>query len=582
MSFSNYQKYKVIGVITSLAILIVGGIWYFFLPTNVGVFWLFLIISNIALSIIVNSTKSGFFKFSFTTVRRARIGLFLTVLLTVSILGGMFVFRINDRAQYFDEKLTYTNELPFYQAITGEELRVVDRVLAQKIMDKSNVFGSNMAIKDIHLGNINGKTYWIGAASFDSIILSDDHNTIQGFLGVDFTDPTKEVIIIEQKFEAGYSLILNHDLQRIVHNHNYRYLASDNAYYSMNDAIGQMELIVPFHVKDHVLLGDENGGFITQDMWIDGGVLRINNKGDVVKEYGSSQRDEIPSHAQIQLYSETWLETNIEAWGKSIVNDHEISWSASALPWARSSRRMGIDDDVRVVVDPDTGGYTQYTLLDSTDSTNSILRGAIKANSSGLFYYNWEEFNYIDTNSAHDHVNQAVIDVLGTSTHGYKTLLPILYPIGTNVTSLDDYAYVVTLQLGDSRFGGIAITDPSDKTGTRTVVEFAISESVVDIAATMDKAISRFLALIQDGNTTIIDEISDFTISQKFSYVEEGDTIYVMEGLFGTANQTVVFSREYILTIVEWIQVVSSEIDDTLRITAQIIDGIIFATSIEV
>ncbi|MCE7737018.1 MAG: hypothetical protein GPJ54_19185 [Candidatus Heimdallarchaeota archaeon] len=348
----------------------------------------------------------------------------------------------------------------------------------------------------------------------------------------------------------------------------------------MNDDTGQMELIVPFHIRDHVLLGDENGGLITQDMWIDGGVLIINNKGDVVKEYGADQRDEVPTHAQIQMYSETWLETNIGAWGKSIVNDHETSWSASALPWARSSRRMGIDDDVRVVVDPDTGGYVQYTLLDSTDSSNSILRGAIKANSSGLFYYNWEDFNYIDTNSAHDHVDQAVIDVVGTSTHGYKTLLPILYPIGSNVSTLADYAYVVTLQLGDSRFGGIAISDPSDKTGTRTVIEFAKSESVVDIAGTMDKAISRYLALTQDGNTTLIDEANDFTISQKFSYVEQGNTIYVMEGLFGTENQTIVFSQEYILTIVEWIQVVTSEIDDTLRITAQIIDGIIFAISI--
>lgn len=584
LTTKKQQKFIIIASAFLFVFLICWLLWYLFIPTNVGIFWTFLIIGSAISGLLIVPPEKSTLKtkkpvtLSQNAIRNSTIVFSVLVILGGSILAGMFVFHNVDRAKYFDDKLTYAEGLPYESPINGEELRVVDRDLAQRIMDKSNVFGSNMAIKDIHLGNIDGKTYWIGAASYDSIILSNDHNTIQGFIAVDFTDPTKEPIVVRQKFDAGYSLILNHDLQRIVHGYNYRYKVSDNAYYSFNDDTQKMELIVPYHIQDHVLLGDSHGGLFTQDMWIDGGILRINSNGDVIKDYGPNDRDQVPAHAQIQLYSETWLEKNIASWGKSIVSDHDISWSASALPWARSARRMGIDDDVRVVVDPDTRKYVQYILLDSTDSSNSILRGAIKANSSGLFYYNWEQYNFIDTNSAHDHVEQAVTNVVGTSTHGYKTLLPILYPIKPNVTSMLDYAYVVTLQLGDSRFGGIAITDPSDKTGTRTIVEFAASENIVNVTATLNKAIDRYVALEEQENATL--QTGDFTIDKKFSYVESGNTIYVMEGVFNAENQTIVFSRQYISTDSEWITVVTSEVGQTISVNVELIHNVLFATAI--
>ncbi|MCH8906715.1 MAG: hypothetical protein IH840_06470, partial [Candidatus Heimdallarchaeota archaeon] len=280
--------------------------------------------------------------------------------------------------------------------------------------------------------------------------------------------------------------------------------------------------------RDVPFFGTSGAGLVTSDMRLDGGVIIIDETGRIVKNI--KDREDLPLHARIQPYSEAWLEQNIEAWGKALVSDHEVSWGAAVLPWQRSPRRLGIDDDVRVVVDPDTGGYVQYILLDSRGSTTNLLRGAIKANVSGLFYYNWEKFGYIDTNSAKDHVQQAVIDVIGTSQHGYKTLLPILYPVKENVTSLSDYAYVVTLQLGESRFGGIAITDPSDKTGTRTVIEFAASESTVDVPKTLDKAIERYLQLVSDDFGENLDGTEMFGTlqpSERYSYVSQGVTVIV-------------------------------------------------------
>ncbi len=106
-------------------------------------------------------------------------------------------------------------------------------------------------------------------------------------------------------------------------------------------------------------------------------------RGELIQDYRYDQREDLPAHATIQLYSEGWLESQISNWGQSLVNDNEVRWS-TVLPWVRSERLLGIDDDVRVVINPDTLEAVQYILLDSTDSTNQILRGAIKANASGF------------------------------------------------------------------------------------------------------------------------------------------------------------------------------------------------------
>ena len=103
----------------------------------------------------------------------ALVGGIIAIVLLLSLFIAPIVFTRIDNANYFDDRLTYMedDELPFYTKINGSELRVVDRELAASIMDKSNPFGSNKAIYEIHLGNYQGRIYWIGAAIFDGLIL---------------------------------------------------------------------------------------------------------------------------------------------------------------------------------------------------------------------------------------------------------------------------------------------------------------------------------------------------------------------------------------------------------------------------
>lgn len=560
-----------------LLVIVVYLMSYLLFPTNVGyTVWVCIVIIGLAyVSTIVFDVEPIYNGIALVT------GIIALILLLSLIFSPMIFTRI-DNAKYFDSQLHYANDLPFNTRINGSELRVVDMDLAHRIMDKSNPFGSDTAVNMVHLGNYQGRIYWIGAAIFDGIILSDAKNRIQGFIAVDITDPTKAPVIIEQEFEVSDSLIFNHNLDRTVWFHDINYIPGDNAYFSFNDKKGQMELIVPYAIRDSAFFGDTNGGMVTSDMHLDGGVMIINSIGDVIEDI--RDRSQLPSHAKIQVYSEQYLERAIGYWGSSLVDDHDVEWSAG-LPWVKSPRKLGVDDDVRVVINPDNFNTMQYILLDSTDSTNQILRGAIKANETGLFYYNWEQYQFIDTNTAHEHVEETITNIRQTSTHGYKSLLPILYPFRENVTDLTDYAYIMPLQLGESRFGGIAITDPSDKTGTRTIVEFVESEQSANVSETVAAALDKYIALIDgESHSGGTQQSGDFTISDKRAYIENGATVYAIDGnLTGFATEIrVIFSRDYITSDQQWLEVVFANSGDILNIVVDEINGIYYATEITI
>ncbi|MDH5647030.1 MAG: hypothetical protein OEZ01_13535 [Candidatus Heimdallarchaeota archaeon] len=567
-----------ITILLLFLIIILRVIAWIFVLTNVGLLWMGLVLYLLIFSRMPIRYRSKHAN-SIDTVRTlfTVLAVFMIIMLFFS---NIFTIRI-DNAKYFEQELTYDSGLPFYTPVNGSELRIVDYWLASAIMDKSNTFGSNYAVWDIHLGKYNGRTYWIGAVIFDGIIASSEKNMIKGFIAVDFSDPTADIIVIHQEFPISQSLILNRDLQRFVWNIDHDYLAGENYYFSQNADTGDMELIVPYSIRDRAFFG-KSGFFISQEVVMDGGVLIIDKNGDLIGDF--KDRTQLPDHAQIQMYDEWWLERGIGYWGQSLVEDHKVSWSAG-LPWVKSQRKLGIDDDVRVVVNPDNNKDVQYVMLDSTGSSNQILRGGIKTNATGIYYYNWESYGYIDTDTAHQHVRDTVTSLRETQSHGYTTLLPILYPYKENVSTLEDYAYIVPLQLGESRFGGIAITDPSDTTGTNTIVEFVEPEETRTVSEVIDAALAKYNALIS-GNTNTPNPTNqhtgNFTISSMYNYIRDGNTEYIFEGYFDTldANITVVFSQRYISDESKWIRIATSEIDDILIITIVLFDSIYYAHDI--
>ncbi|MEA2071917.1 MAG: hypothetical protein U9O98_11595 [Asgard group archaeon] len=233
--------------------------------------------------------------------RYGRIGKSWINIMVIVIASGMIatpayfgihsaIFKGFNQAKYFDHIITYSeNPLPFDDLISGNNLRVVDKGLASEIIQKSSPFGSNAEILELHIGKINGQLMWVASMGTDDIRIGTDNagrkrNTVFGFIGVDLTDPTEDVVIIEQSFSIGYGLARTNKLERFVWKINPNYRPGVNAYYSMNDE-NEMRLIVPYyHVQSW---RSEKKGSIGMTTYLQkvGGVLEFDSAGNLVKDY---------------------------------------------------------------------------------------------------------------------------------------------------------------------------------------------------------------------------------------------------------------------------------------------------------
>ena len=514
-------------------------------------------------------------------LKKIRAVLLLALFLLPIIIGvNLFFYYSVDRAEYFDASVqTAPTDLPFKSKMDGEMLRVVDFDLAQSIMKKSNRLGSNTLVTDIHLGDINGSTYWIGAVLFDGdTFIRQDLNHYQGFIGVDFKDPDHQPIIIEQNFFVGKELSLDNKMSRVIYNFNPNYIPGDNSYFTLGSD-GKMRLMVPYSIRASPLFqGVSGAGIVTQELYLKGGVLEI--KSDkTVTDY--QDLTTLPHYARVQYYSETWLKDMVGSWGSSITSispSREFGLLTSYGGIFKSPWKMGIDDDVRVVIDPDTRENVQYFLLESTGSDNQVLRGAMKANSTGIYFYDWSEYGFIDSTAAKNFAETEITNQLDTTTHGYETLLPLLYPIRDNPQSMDDYAYVIPLQFQGVRFGGVVILDPSDKTGSHNAIKIVSSEGANNITKVIDEAIDAYFSGSSGAPT------GDLAISSTVNYVTDGNSIFVLSGNFSSSsfNATidVVFEQGRITDQSDWIKVVTARPGGTITISIVLESGVYYAVDV--
>ncbi|NHJ40965.1 MAG: hypothetical protein FK731_13120 [Asgard group archaeon] len=534
------------------------------------------------------------FSSSFGRIGRSTTSIFALIIAGGLLLTGTYfgvssaIWKGYDTAKYFDTILEFPDEnMPFNNIITGEHLRVVDSDLAAEIIQKSQPFGSNSMILELHVGKINGELMWIGVIGTDAWQIGTDNtgrkrNTIFGFVGVDLTDPSQDVVVVEQTFEIGHYLARQKTLNRIIWKINPNYRAGDNSYFSMNDE-GDMMLLVPYSISTNWRIEKTNDIGMTTFLQKLGGVLEFDSAGNLIKDY--KDLTELPDYARIQCYPENWLEFCINKWGRHRKGDGEFAY------FFTTSEQLGISwyDDVRVIYDASTEETSQYIMLTQPESESQLLRGAIKANATGIYFFDWSDLpkKPIDTYNALAHCATAIDVEVGTTDHNYLPILPLLYPIRTTCSNISDYAYVVPIQFSDIRFGGVCITNPFDPSGVQTIVEFA------DITDTVDEVLSRALS---DYLTLIGDELpveNNFTeilhIEQLASFEKNGDTIYVAQGNLTyipdgeinpiSENNTVWFTQDY-LNVTQWQMVLFLEIGDILNLEIVKINDIFYCLEI--
>ncbi|MHA1122890.1 MAG: hypothetical protein ACTSPC_08845, partial [Candidatus Heimdallarchaeota archaeon] len=470
------------------------------------------------------------------------------------------IWRGYDQAKYFDSILEFPDEkLPFNNIIEGENLRVVDSDLAAEIIQKSSPFGSNSMILELHVGKIYGELMWIGVIGTDSIRVGTDNaerkrNTIFGFAGVDLTDPTKEIVVVEQSFTIGHYLARQKTLNRIIWKLNPNYRAGDNSYFSMNDD-DEMRLLVPYSVSKSWRV--EKTYDIAMATYLEklGGVLEFDSEGNLIEDY--KDLTTLPDYARIQCYPEDWLEFNINKWGRHRKGDHEFAY------FFTTSEQLGISwyDDVRVIYDANEGETSQYIMLTQAESESQLLRGAIKANASGIFFFDWADLQPkpIDTLNAIKHCTTAIDIEWGTTEHNFYPILPLLFPIRDTYRNMTDYAYVVPVQLSNIRFGGICITNPFDPSGVQTVIEFAEEFDTIDDV--LNEALNSYFLMLGAETPTVDNKTETLDIYNFTSFEKDGDTIYVAYGNlthypYGNStpfseNTTVWFTQDY-LNVTQW------------------------------
>ena len=498
------------------------------------------------------------------------------------------IYRGYDQARYFDTVLEFSDEpMPFNNIVTGDHLRVVDSDLAEELIQKSSPFGSNTMILEMHVGKIYGKLMWVGVIGTDSMRIGTDNadrkrNSIFGFVGVDLTDPSADVVVVEQPFTIGHYLARSKTLNRIIWKINPNYRAGDNSYFSMNDE-DEMRLLVPYSVSNSIRFENTNAIAMTTYLEKVGGVLEFDAQGNLIKDY--KDLTTLPHYARIQCYPEDWLEYNINKWGRHRKDNHEFQY------FFTTTEQLGISwyDDVRVIYDANTGKTSQYVMLTQPESESQLLRGAIKANATGIYFFDWSTLypKPIDTYNALVHCLTAIDVEVGTTEHNYYPILPLLYPIRESYQNMSDYAYVVPIQFESLRFGGIAITNPYDNSGIETIIEFADATDTVETV--LARALDNYLVMLGDEGTGVSNYTETLEIADITSFEKEGNTIYVAYGNLTyipanatvpiSSNETVWFTQAYLNTT-QWETVLFLEIGDIVKINVILLNDIFYCKNI--
>ena len=498
------------------------------------------------------------------------------------------LWRGYDQAKYFDSILEFPDEkMPFNNIIEGENLRVVDSDLAAEIIQKSSPFGSNSMILELHVGKIYGELMWIGVIGTDAIRVGTDNaerkrNTIFGFAGVDLTDPTKEIVVVEQSFTIGHYLARQKTLNRIIWKINPNYRAGDNSYFSMNDD-DEMRLMVPYSISKSWRV--EKTYDIAMATYLEklGGVLEFDSEGNLIEDYTDLLT--LPDYARIQCYPEDWLEFNINKWGRHRKGDHEFAY------FFTTTEQLGISwyDDVRVIYDANNEETSQYIMLTQAESESQLLRGAIKANASGIFFFDWADLQPkpIDTLNAIKHCTTAIDIAWGTTEHNFYPILPLLFPIRDTYKNMTDYAYVVPVQLSNIRFGGICITNPFDPSGVQTVIEFAEEFETIDHV--LNEALNSYFLMLGAETPSVDNKTETLDIYNLTSFEKDGDTIYVAYGNlthypYGNStpfseNTTVWFTQDY-LNVTQWQIVIFLQVGDVLEMNITEVNEIFYCLEI--
>jgi hypothetical protein len=281
------------------------------------------------------------------------------------------------------------------------------------------------------------------------------------------------------------------------------------------------------------------------------GVYVYNEFGQVDDFYGMNQ---IPDWVT-QRYDEGWLKSMIGTWGATR-RGNGFDVFARGFAWIpASTTRVEISDDARWIVDPDTNRITVLVPVDFVGEVQTMA-GMFKTVDNGIEYY---DTTGLDIKSGLQAQNVIESHIPMPTTGAYEAEMPLIYPIdGENAWFVPIYWRTAqgesTSEQETIKLTGLAIVDAVNLDHYAIVM----TSKEYQGAALVAEAKNRF----EEGTVQPSEEKTvTGTLNGKFSYVNSGNTIYVL-----TINQTDYAARTQTLDFTTVSRIEKLHIGDTLTI----------------
>ncbi|MHA1949940.1 MAG: hypothetical protein ACW99G_09495 [Candidatus Thorarchaeota archaeon] len=314
-------------------------------------------------------------------------------------------------AEYFDSKITETNEPLFNESIPDNMIRLVTEEYAIFVARQHlSPFGSNVHVAAAHITTRNGTLVWV-CTIVSSNVLAE--NFIKGFIVVNANDPQSVVpdLIQGTTIPVGEGLFWDRNIQ--FGNYLNDMTASYEYAYPTWDPSGNM-----VYVQTRTPIGFD---FVER---ASGPIIYAEN-GSV---YSYATIEETPDWVT-QAYGEEYLERQISRWGGYRRGDG-FDLFAGGLLWfiPPSNNRLEIHEDTRYIINPDTNRVEAFIAMHPITATRT-LAGVFRATKDAVYYHDLSEEGYVSGDAAAANV---VADIGAPASGVYFGAMPLLYPVVIN------------------------------------------------------------------------------------------------------------------------------------------------------
>ena len=488
--------------------------------------------------------------------REEAMGLFIIGFIAVAFIAPISfgawleIDRSVANATYFNTRITMAGSAPiFNEELPPAIMRLVTPELAASIAEQHiSSFGSNMEVKGVHITIINDSLVWVAAIGSTNTFAE---NYIQGFIIVKATDPFADPIVIKHRFLVGEGLFLYNDIG--LHSYENNPVDHYGTAYITQAPDGSWVYIVTCS-----RLGSD---FVSRA----DGVIVYNPDGTIKAKYSINN---IPTWIP-QIYDEDWLDEKISLWGGYRRGNSFDYWAGGFL-WIQPSRdRVEISEALRYIQSPDTGKMQGLVTVHPATS-DKTLAGVFVANTSGIFYYDYHDFNYISGRSAINYVEGKLTQ---PAQGYYYGTMPLLYTLKVNNASRMVWFVPIYWAQSSSdgsdessaliRFAGLGIIDAADPSYVIVNNNIAGKDGPQIVSDTITQFKRLFGEQGQPENevniTAVVNATYQYTLNGVTHIVLElnNDTYRFIEGTPETLNAT------------EWYELLATKAGDTITATIQ-------------